>query len=93
MRFLFIAFCLLFGSMNVSAETLSSQPINLNQATVPQLMTLKGVGKKRAQAIFDYRQAHGNFHEVKDLLSVQGMNQKLLDKIEKNNEGRLIVKN
>lgn len=81
------------GAVTGYAETVSTQQINLNQASVQQLMTLKGIGKKRAQAIVDYRQSHGSFHDIKDLLSVQGMNQKLLDKIEKNNEGRIIAKN
>lgn len=82
-----------WGAVTVYAETGLTQQVNLNQASVQQLVTLKGIGKKRAQAIVDYRQSHGNFHDIKDLLSVQGMNQKLLDKIEKNNEGRIVAKN
>ena len=60
---------LLMNQSNVFAEA-----ININQATLEQLVdNLKGVGAHKAQAIIDYRQQHGNFNSLNDLLKVNGI--------------------
>lgn len=48
-------------------------PLNLNSATVDQLVELDGVGPKTAQKIIDYREAHGGFKSVDELLEVPGI--------------------
>ncbi|OGO90976.1 MAG: hypothetical protein A3F10_02090 [Coxiella sp. RIFCSPHIGHO2_12_FULL_42_15] len=73
-----------------AAPEKSALPVHINQADQKQLIALKGIGKKRAQAIIVYRQGHGKFHAMQDLLAVPGMTQKLLDKIEKQNGSRAI---
>lgn len=47
--------------------------INLNTATLDQLESLPGIGEVLGQRIIDYRQAHGPFHSVDDLLNVSGI--------------------
>jgi competence protein ComEA len=47
--------------------------INLNTATLDQLESLPGIGEVLGQRILDYRQAHGPFHSVDDLLNVSGI--------------------
>jgi len=47
--------------------------INLNTATLDQLETLPGIGEVIGQRIIDYRQQHGAFHSVEDLLNVSGI--------------------
>ena len=47
--------------------------LNLNQATVDQLDTLPGVGPVTAQAIVAWREEHGRFSSVDDLLDVRGI--------------------
>jgi competence protein ComEA len=47
--------------------------INLNAATLDQLESLPGLGEVLGQRILDYRQAHGPFHAVDDLLNVSGI--------------------
>jgi competence protein ComEA len=65
--------------------------VNLNQATEQQLLTLKGIGKKRAAAIVTYRQSHGKFQALQDLAAVPGMSKNLLDKITEQNEHRVAL--
>ncbi len=62
-----------------SAVVASEQtPIDLNTATAEQLMTLKGVGKKKAQAIITYREQHNGFQRIEELDEVKGIGPKLL---------------
>ena len=51
----------------------SSGPVNLNTATPEQLEALSGVGPATAHAIITWRQQHGRFRSVQDLLQVRGI--------------------
>lgn len=61
--------------------------VNLNTATVDELTTLPGVGKKKAAAIIEYRNKNGKFQSVDDLTKVKGVGTKMLAKL----KGRLNV--
>lgn len=65
--------------------------VNLNQASMDELVKLKGVGDKKAQAIVAYRKQHGDFKSVEDLAKVKGIGVKMLERIERNNPGKLKV--
>ena len=56
--------------------------VNVNTATLEELQTLKGIGKKKAEAILQYRKEHGAFHSKEDLLQVKGIGKKALEAIE-----------
>ena len=56
--------------------------VNINTATLEELQTLKGIGKKKAEAILQYRKEHGAFHSKEDLLQVKGIGKKALEAIE-----------
>jgi competence protein ComEA len=47
--------------------------VNINTATKDELVTLKGIGDKKAQAIIDYRKKNGDFKSVDDLEKVDGI--------------------
>jgi competence protein ComEA len=51
----------------------SSGPIDLNSADAEELETLPGVGPATAQAIIAWREQHGPFRSVQDLLQVRGI--------------------
>ena len=54
--------------------------INLNKATAAELSQLKGIGMKYAKRIVEYRDKNGPFKNVEDLLNVQGIGPKTLEK-------------
>jgi competence protein ComEA len=55
--------------------------VAVNNAGVKQLRALPGIGAVTAQRIVDYRQAHGPFTRVEDLLKVKGVGKQTLEKI------------
>lgn len=65
--------------------------VNINQSNEQQLASLKGVGQKRAAAIVAYRQAHGKFQTLQDVAAVPGISKKMLEKINQQNEHRLVL--
>lgn len=81
--------CLLFAafvqplyaeSSDLSSVQLETK-VNLNTADVEQLQReLKGVGSTKAKAIVDYREAHGPFVSVDELLEVKGIGASILEK-------------
>jgi competence protein ComEA len=60
--------------------------IDLNRATVTELMRLPGVGEKKAQAIVAHRQKQP-FRRTEDVLAVKGLGPAWLQKV----KGSLVV--
>ncbi len=55
--------------------------VNLNTADEKTLMTLKGIGVKKAEGIIQYRKENGAFTSVDDLASVPGIGRKTADAV------------
>ncbi|MCG7445420.1 ComEA family DNA-binding protein [Corynebacterium sp. ACRPO] len=51
----------------------SGSGVSLNSATAEELTELKGVGEVTAHAIVAYREEHGGFKDVEELLEVSGI--------------------
>jgi competence protein ComEA len=59
-----------------AAATTAKPAINLNTATVDQLETLPGIGRKTAERIIEYRTKAGGFKRIEDLMNVKGIGEK-----------------
>jgi competence protein ComEA len=55
--------------------------ININTATSAELEALPGVGKVIATRIVAYREQHGPFRSVDDLIHVEGISDRVIDRI------------
>ena len=71
------------GNLSNTTPSNSKQgTVNINTATLEELQTIKGIGKKKAEAILQYRKEHGAFRTKEDLLQVKGIGKKALEAIE-----------
>ena len=70
------------NSSNSTPSNSKKGTVNINTATLEELQTIKGIGKKKAEAILQYRKEHGAFRTNEDLLQVKGIGKKALEAIE-----------
>lgn len=69
----------LLSSALVAGAVLAGDAVDINKADAATLAAaINGVGMKRAEAIIAYRDAHGPFKSVDDLVRVQGIGPNIL---------------
>lgn len=59
----------------------SSSLININTASVVELMSLDGIGESKAKAIIEYRDINGDFENILDIKNVSGIGESIYEKI------------
>jgi len=74
-----LAFCLALPLC--AGEQAPGKPINLNTATVTELMQLPKVGQKTAERIVSFRKQHGSFKRIEELMNVKGIGEKSFAKL------------
>lgn len=57
------------------------QKVDLNSATLEELMSLPGIGEKRARDIISLREKKGRFESPEEILEISGISENLLKKI------------
>ena len=67
------------GEGQVPGEDPSLAKVNINTANKAQLETLPGIGSVKAQNIINYREQHGYFKSIEDLINVNGIGAKTLE--------------
>ena len=75
-------------SSATQAEAPAGPAVNINTASVKELMKLDGVGRQVAEKIVEYRDAHGPFKKPEELRKVEGVGSGLWER----NRTRIVVK-
>lgn len=55
--------------------------VNLNTATKEELQTLPGIGEAKAQSIVAWREEHGSFTQIEDIMKIEGIKEGVFSKI------------
>ncbi len=69
------------GSTEDYKEDVQTSPVNINTASEAQLCEIPGIGPSRAQSIIAYRDEHGKFGTIEDIMNVSGIKDKFFAKI------------
>lgn len=69
--------------MDVPTRLALDMPININDATVEDLILIPGIGLKTATAIIEFREKRGGFSHIDDLRGDGGVGRKKLEGIKK----------
>lgn len=64
-----------------SASTMTDGRLDLNTATVQELMTLSGIGEAKAESIVAYREKTGGFSTIEDIMNVEGIKEGVYNRI------------
>ena len=73
----------------VISSITAAAPVNINTADAAEIAdALNGVGLSKAQAIVDYREAHGLFSQAEEIVSVRGIGESTYEK----NKSDILVK-
>ncbi len=60
-----------------AASKVTDQKININTASAGELQQLPRIGEKVAQRIIDFREQHGNFQKIEEIMKVKGIGERM----------------
>jgi len=64
------------GEMNNARKMALNIPININKATLEDLMLIPGIGETTALRIIQFRETSGGFRTLEDLMKIRGIKEK-----------------
>ena len=78
------------GNGDQETESRDTDPgmVDLNRASLEELMTLPGIGEEKARGILEYREEHGGFQRAEELMQVPGIKEGIYRKL----SGMIIVR-
>ena len=71
--------CILVVLLILPTILFAGDTIDINSADKEVLMSVKGIGEKRAEAIIKHRNENGPFQSIDQLVEVKGVSQSLVD--------------
>jgi len=77
-----LALALVVGMPLAGARRPPEHPINVNTATVTELMQLPRVGAKTGERIVAFREAHGPFQRLEEIMSIKGIGPKAFQRLQ-----------
>ena len=63
------------------SDAQSFRVIDINRADSEELMTLPGIGPELSRRILDYRNTHGSFTSLTELLHIEGIGEATLESL------------
>ena len=63
------------------AKTNVTYPLNINTATIDELVTISGLGESRASAIIEYREYLGGYTSVEQIKEISGIGESTYAKL------------
>lgn len=70
-----------YAEILASSEVPGKYLVNVNTADEDELRELPGIGETYAKRIVEFRQAHGDYTCIEDLTNVEGITEKLAEKL------------
>lgn len=68
----------------VEESSSNGDKVNINTASMEELMTLTGIGESKAKNIISYREENGKFKVIEDIKNISGIGDALFNKIKDN---------
>lgn len=73
--------CISSDSKEENNDNELDKKISINEADLDLMITLPGIGEEKAKTIIAYRNEHGPFEKIEDIMNVSGIGEKLFEKI------------
>ncbi len=69
------------ASLSQAGGAQTDGKVNINTASQDELTALSGIGESRARSIIAYRESHGAFQSIEELMNVEGIKEGIFQKI------------